>query len=379
MCKSGVPMNEATDEVELAARELALAAPESERGELAELAAREGFDERRDRLLDALRALESLLRNAADAGENIALVHRRCQGMIENLERFSFPDERGVVYWYERSGRSLRLHATPIAVDAQIRENLVSDKFATIFTSATLLSQDEGAHFCRQMGLDGAEIAHWQSPYDYRSRALLYVPDGLPEPASPDFARAMVERALPVLRVTRGRAFLLFTSYRMLNEVAEILAALDEFPLLVQGQAPRHRLIQRFRETEHGVLLGTASFWEGVDVKGESLICVMIDKLPFASPSDPVTKARIRRLAEDGANPFHDYQLPQALIAFKQGAGRLIRDEADYGVLMVCDPRIRTRGYGHTFLSALPPMKRTTRLEAVREFLQRFQSVQANR
>lgn len=243
-----------------------------------------------------------------------------------------------------------------------------------VFTSATLSSQDNSQHYCASMGLEDVEIASWSSPYDYPGRALMYVPDGLKDPSNPGFAETMVEKVLPVLRMTRGRCFLLFTSYRVLHEVEEILRELGEFPLLVQGEAPKHRLIEKFQQSRGCVLLGTSSFWEGVDVKGDALVCVVIDKLPFASPFDPVNKARLKHLESNGANPFHDYQLPEAILTMKQGAGRLIRDESDYGILMICDPRLRNRNYGQLFIDALPPMKRTTRLEAVGRFLARFEN-----
>ena len=263
----------------------------------------------------------------------------------------------------------------PITVADQIRQNLLNDDLALIFTSATLSSEDGATHYCQRMGLDDCKVTCWGSPYDYKTRSLMYVPDGLVDPSNAQFAEKMVQKVLPVLELTNGHCFLLFTSYRVLHEVHEILKDIDKYPLIIQGDAPKHKLIERFHTTERAVLLGTSSFWEGVDVKGDALICVVIDKLPFASPFDPVNKARLRHIEDNGGNSFFEYLLPQAILTLKQGAGRLIRDEDDFGVLMICDPRIRSKNYGQKFLGALPPMKRTTRLEAVNRFLSRHMDI----
>jgi len=239
---------------------------------------------------------------------------------------------------------------------------------AWIFTSATLSVGGRFDHFRARLGLEDAREIRVESPFDYARNALLYLPTQLPEPRDPAHTAAVVERALPVLAASRGRAFVLFTSYRALNSAAEQLRNRIEFPVLVQGEAPKHELIERFRAAGNAVLLGTSSFWEGVDVAGEALSCVIIDKLPFASPADPVVRARLDALEASGANAFTDYQIPQAAIALKQGAGRLIRGMEDRGVLMLCDPRIRGRGYGRIFLDSLPPMPRTSDLADVEAF-----------
>jgi ATP-dependent DNA helicase DinG len=227
---------------------------------------------------------------------------------------------------------------------------------------------DSFQHFSDQLGLAGAKTHRWGSPFDYPRQALLYVPPQMPEPNSPGYTAAVVEAALPVLEASRGRAFLLFTSHRALREAAELLAGRISYPLLIQGDAPRSRLLEEFREKGNAVLLGTGSFWEGVDVRGEALSCVIIDKLPFASPGDPVLQARIDAMREAGGNPFMDYQLPQAVITLKQGVGRLIRDVKDRGVLVLCDPRLGTKNYGRIFLDSLPPMSKTLKLEVVQRF-----------
>ncbi len=190
----------------------------------------------------------------------------------------------------------------------------------------------------------------------------------MPDPAEPSFPSVMCERIMPVLRASRGRAFVLFTSYRVMHAVHELVRERGEFKLLLQGEKPRQALIDEFRAAPTTVLFGTTSFWEGVDVKGEALVCVIIDKLPFASPFDPVNRARLAHIESHGGSAFNDYLLPRAVLMLKQGAGRLIRDEDDYGVLMICDPRLVSRGYGRRFLDALPPMRRTRREELVVRF-----------
>jgi ATP-dependent DNA helicase DinG len=208
----------------------------------------------------------------------------------------------------------------------------------------------------------------WDSPFDYPNQALWFVPKGLPDPRTPEYTRAVLEVAEQVLEASRGRAFLLFTSHRALRQAADYLEGRISYPVLVQGTAPKGELLERFRELGNAVLLATASFWEGVDVRGEALSCVIIDKLPFASPGDPVLQARIDAVRKRGGNPFFEFQLPQAAIALKQGAGRLIRDGTDSGVLVICDPRLLKKGYGHVFLESMPPMARTREVEDVRRF-----------
>jgi ATP-dependent DNA helicase DinG len=206
------------------------------------------------------------------------------------------------------------------------------------------------------MGLADADTLKLESPFDYPRNARLWLPAGLPEPRDPGFLPALLEEIVPLLLASRGRAFLLFTSHRALREVRDLLTDRIPFPLFVQGEQPRSILLESFRQSGEGVLLGTASFWEGVDVMGDALSLVVIDKLPFAAPDDPVIEAKSELLRRDGGNPFMQLYLPQAVISLKQGAGRLIRDVNDRGVLVLCDPRIRTRSYGRTFLDSLPPM-----------------------
>jgi ATP-dependent DNA helicase DinG len=219
------------------------------------------------------------------------------------------------------------------------------------------------------MGLDDADSLQLDSPFDYASNALMWFPEQLPEPRDPEFVPALLAQVIPLLEASGGRAFLLFTSHRALRRAAELLAGEISFPLFVQGDQPRSLLLEQFRDSGEGVLLGSSSFWEGVDVIGEALSLVVIDKLPFAAPDDPVLEARSNALRKAGGNPFTQLYLPQAVISLKQGAGRLIRDVSDRGVLVVCDPRIHTRSYGRVFRDSLPPMKQAADREEVEKFL----------
>ncbi len=229
---------------------------------------------------------------------------------------------------------------------------------AWVFTSATLAIGDDFAHFAARVGLPEARTLKIDSPFDYPSQARIFLPPHMPEPQSPAFAGQFIEACAPLLEAGGGRAFLLYTSYRALAEGVRALQARfphPPFPILVQGEAPREALLNRFRELGNAVLLATGSFWEGVDVKGEALSIVAIDKLPFASPDDPLLKARLEGIRRRGGNPFYEYQLPQAVLALKQGAGRLIRDVDVFGVIVIGDPRLKTKAYGRVFLEALPP------------------------
>jgi ATP-dependent DNA helicase DinG len=239
---------------------------------------------------------------------------------------------------------------------------------AWIFTSATLAVGEDFGHFTRELGVPEARTLRWASPFDFPRQALLYVPKAMPEPNSAGFTEAVLEAALPVLRASEGRAFLLFTTLRALRRAHQLLEGKIDYPLLVQGTGSRSQLLSRFRALGNAVLLGSQSFWEGVDVRGEALSLVVIDKLPFAPPDDPVLAARIEGVRSQGGNPFNDLQLPQAVLQLKQGAGRLIRDETDRGVLMLCDPRLVSKPYGRRILQSLPPMTLTRELSEVERF-----------
>jgi ATP-dependent DNA helicase DinG len=272
------------------------------------------------------------------------------------------------VRWLDTSARNFTVYETPISIANEFSLRVAASQAAWIMTSATLAVDGRFDHFTRALGLEGVRTALWQSPFDYASQSLLYVPPLATEPGRPDFERGVVDAALPVLAASRGRAFFLFTSYRALDAVAATLEAETDYALLIQGSAPRSALLERFLATPRAVLLGTASFWEGVDVRGDRLSCVIIDKLPFGVPDDPVTRARAAALREAGEDPFNRLQLPEAVTALKQGAGRLIRDVTDRGVLMICDTRLVNRGYGRAFLRSLPPMPLTRAVADVEAF-----------
>lgn len=272
------------------------------------------------------------------------------------------------VKWLELTALGLTLHATPLDIGQAFARMLADSARAWIFTSATLSVKGNFTHYLSQIGAPTAVTATWDSPYDYPNQAVLYVPEAMPDPNAPSYTAAVVTRAWPVLQASQGHAFVLFTSLRAMKEahalVLEKLAQAGlEWPVLLQGEESRSRLLERFRTTPNAILLGSQSFWEGVDVAGESLSLVVIDRLPFQPPDDPVLAARLEALRQRGGNPFFDVQLPEAVISLKQGAGRLIRRESDRGVLMICDPRLVEKPYGKRIWQSLPAMRRT-RLEA---------------
>lgn len=314
--------------------------------------------------LDELAAALDLL---AEASEGLAACAERAGVFVQQLSIWRDPESDGHVLWYETTERHLTVTATPLDASEPLREFRERLKAAWVFTSATLTVAGKFGHYLGQMGLREPRTLCLPSPFDYAQQGLMYLPKGLPAPNSPEHTRALVNLAMPVLEASNGRAFLLFTTHRALKQAAELLAH-SRFPLFVQGTAPRSALLDAFRASGDGVLLGAASFWEGVDVRGDALSVVVIDKLPFAPPDDPVLDARIRTLREQGGNPFAQLQIPQAAIALKQGAGRLIRDIHDRGVLMFGDPRLVTQGYGRTFIDSLPPMPRTRELGDVQAF-----------
>lgn len=321
-----------------------------------------------DAVATALERFEQGLGSMAERGRDLARCHRRC---LELIERLAFMTESlggDYLQWVDVSVRSFTFHATPLDISALFRERIRARECAWIFTSATLAVEGRFEHFATRLGLDDRDEGLWDSPFDFSRQALCYLPPGLPEPNAGSYTARVVEAAVPVLQASQGRAFLLFTSHRALREAAEQLPNWIDYPLFVQGDGPRTRLLEQFRITPKAVLLGTSSFWEGVDVRGEALSCVVIDRLPFASPGDPLLQAHNQAIRERGGNPFVEHQLPQAVIALKQGVGRLIRDPSDRGILVLCDPRLRSRGYGRVFLASLPPVPMTRDLDEVRRF-----------
>ena len=274
------------------------------------------------------------------------------------------------VFFLETRGRGLFLRAAPIDVSRIVREQVVDHFKATVLTSATLAVDGAFDYVRGRLGIRGAEEARLLSEFDYSRQAILYLPKRMPLPRDPGFADAAGRECLEILRRTRGRAFVLFTSYAMLRAVEPPLRLGLAYPLLVQGTAPRGALLDEFRRTPNAVLLATSSFWQGVDVVGDQLSCVIIDKLPFASPGDPVTAARMEALTAEGADPFGDYQVPLAILALLQGLGRLIRHRSDRGVLAILDPRLKSMGYGRRFLASLPPAPVVHDLDAIARFFE---------
>jgi ATP-dependent DNA helicase DinG len=272
------------------------------------------------------------------------------------------------VYFAEFRGKGIFLRASPIDVSAIVKELLFDRMRTTVLTSATLTVDTRFDYIRQRLGITRADEVRLASEFDFAEQAILYLPPRMPDPRSPDFAVAAGRQVIELLKRTRGRAFVLFTSYATLRSVQAIAEMALDYPILVQGTAPRTQLIRQFRATPHSVLFATSSFWQGVDVVGDALSCVIIDKLPFASPADPITAARIDAIRAQGGEPFDEYQVPLAILALQQGLGRLIRHRKDRGVLAVLDPRLKTKGYGRRFIASLPPAPVVHDLAAVERF-----------
>ncbi len=360
--------------VEKAAKDLRLTLPvEPARFSLAQLEQRMGFDNAVVGLIRELNTLCALLETQAQRSEGLENCWRRAGELLAQLRRWQDGAAVDYIRWGESYTLSLQLNATPLVIASIMQKQMSGHPRAWIFTSATLAVGRDFSHYCAEMGLDQAASAFWESPFDYAQQALLYAPMGLPEPNSYEYTDAVVKAAFPVVEASGGRAFFLCTSLRAMRRTHELLAECLEragldYPLLIQGEGSKNELLERFRRLGNAILVGSQSFWEGVDVRGEALSLVVIDKLPFAPPDDPVLSARIERMKNEGRNAFMDYQLPRAVINVKQGAGRLIRDETDRGVLMICDPRLITKHYGKRVWRSLPPMRRTRELDDVRAF-----------
>ncbi|MCC7040897.1 MAG: ATP-dependent DNA helicase [Burkholderiales bacterium] len=342
-----------------------------------------------DDLATRLERLASALDQFAERGEEIAVLAARARDVQRRVARWrdatdavhaADDDEGEWIRWIDVTPHGFALAASPLSVAPLMRRHVEGSARTWIFTSATLAVGGDFSHYTAQLGLEAATTQAWTSPFDYGTQALLYVPRALPAPNSSEHTDAVVDAAVPLITASAGHAFLLFTTLRALSRARERLAAaltgcgLD-YPLLVQGEGSRSELLARFRTLPNAVLLGSASFWEGVDVPGDALSLVVIDKLPFAPPDDPLLAARLARMREQGGNPFMDWQLPQAVISLKQGAGRLIRSETDRGVLAICDPRLIDKPYGRRVWQALPPMARTRDAAVAVAFLEGMRGV----
>ena len=305
---------------------------------------------------------------ARRACEDAASIARRAGGLAGELRFLMAAADAGYVYFLEVKGRTVTVRAAPIDVSRIVRDLVAGDRRAAVLTSATLTVDGRFDYVRTRLGLDDAGEVRVPSEFDYATQTLLYLPRRMPLPKDPRYAEAVAWETRQLLRCSRGRAFVLFTSYATMRAVVGMLELELDYPVLVQGTAPRSVLLEEFRRTPHAVLFATSSFWQGVDVQGDQLSAVIIDKLPFVSPGDPIVAARIETLTAEGASAFEAYQVPLAILALLQGLGRLIRHRSDRGVLAVLDPRLRTMGYGRRFLASLPPAPITHDLEAVRRF-----------
>lgn len=324
-------------------------------------------------LASTLNDVHIALAELADASIELEKIHDQLVGMAERLTILASDDTWDGLRWLEIHPRSLRLNLTPLDVSSKLRALIDNGFQSWIFTSATLAVGEDFSLFGSRMGLAGVAGLTFPSPFALEQNGLIYLPEDLPQPSDPGHTDAMLEAVTPLLDLATGGMFCLFTSHRALNKAKQWFkshkSALGGRTLLAQGDAPRDDLLRRFRQMGDAVLLGTGSFWEGVDVRGPALSVVAIDKLPFASPADPLMMARLEYLRRQGANGFMEHQLPLAVLALKQGAGRLLRDHTDYGVVVLCDPRITTKRYGKMFLQCLEPMPSTSALNEVSSFL----------
>ncbi|MDR2092175.1 MAG: ATP-dependent DNA helicase [Azoarcus sp.] len=377
-----VPLIDETRALEKAAKDLRLVfGPEPMKFSVAQAMRREGFEKQIAALSETIHRFTAILEKQAERSEGLANCLRRGRELGERLADWRKHDEQGAIRWVEVFSHALVLNATPLDVADVFRQQFAGHPRAWIFTSATLAIGTDLGHYCQELGLAGLEppplTGVWGSPFDYGEQALLYAPAGMPDPNSPLYAEAVAKIALPLIRAAHGRTFVLCTSLKAMRRIHELLAAALEqdeetLPLLLQGEGSRSELLERFRRLGNAVLVASQSFWEGVDVPGDALSLVVIDKLPFAPPDDPVLAARIEHMKKQGLSPFLHYQLPRAVISMKQGAGRLIRSEHDRGVLCICDPRMVGKPYGKAVWRSLPPMRRTRDPEAAVAFLEKL-------
>ena len=369
-------LQEAANKLEKSVRDFRLVfAYEGSRMPVQKALALKNFDTAYADMQEKLKALTDVLETQAARDPALENCWQRGAALMVQLQRWLGAENANLVRWVEVFTQSVQLHATPLSVAEGFGKQLNAQPRAWIFTSATLAVKSDFSHYINQMGLTNADTGYWSSPFDYDKQALFYAPPDMPDPNSPGYSASVAAAALPVIQASQGRAFVLCTSLRAMREIHALLKEAFEqngieYPLLMQGESSRTELLERFRKRGNAVLVGSQSFWEGVDVRGEALSCVIIDKLPFAPPDDPVLSARIDKLNAEGKNAFMEYQLPYAVITLKQGAGRLIRDEADRGVLMICDPRLITKPYGRRIWQSLPPFKRTRVLADVLAFFE---------
>ncbi len=359
----------AFEELRLEVKDLRLAfGTELRRGDWHEIDSNPKLKAAINSVYEQLKKLTDQLEIASVRSKGLETCFERAENYEDQLNSLIDDAAGEWIKWYEVHSKSFTLSRTPLDIAKEFNGFMQHHKATWIFTSATLSVAGKFEHFSRSLGLADANCKSWDSPFDYARQALFYHPRGLPRPDQADYTDQIIEFVIPVLEASQGRAFFLFTSHRALQRAAELLQQRIKYPLLIQGSRSKSVLLEQFKSKGNAVLLATASFWEGVDVRGDALSCVIIDKLPFASPGDPVLKARLDSMKKQGRNPFFEYQLPAAIIALRQGVGRLIRDTSDRGVLMVCDPRLLKKAYGQMFLDSVPPMKRSRDIKDVQQF-----------
>lgn len=364
-------LDKAAQKCQLAASDLRLCfGIEPERGNWTVALAKDDIALQVEKLKAALAIVYEVTKIHLGRSKELDAIFERVVTLRGSIDAICNTSALEVSLWYETTQKHIVLHLTPLSIASKFKQIMEDSANSWIFTSATLKVGDDFSHFKHKMGLFDAETLALESPFDYPNQALLCVPRHIPEPNHPKISDVLLNIAKQVIAASKGRCFLLFTSHYMLKKIAKHLADSIDNPLLIQGETTKQALLQRFVDEPEAVLLGTGAFWEGVDVRGQALVCVLIDKLPFAAPDDPLLQARIDDCRKRGANPFTAIQIPEAVISLKQGAGRLIRDDTDKGVLVICDTRLVTNAYGKMFLESLPAMKRTRDINVVTSFLE---------
>ncbi len=369
--KDAKQLQSAAEKCKMIAADLRILFPENPaKGNWRQMLTRNDVQTQISKLTDSLNVLYEVLKLHVGRDKDLDNIFERVSEARGKLARLTDTTQLGVSLWYETTLRHIVLHLTPLSISQKFADFIAEPKRSWVFTSATLMVDGGFTHFQRQMGLNNATTLSLDSPFDYPNQAMLCVPRFLPEPNAREMRATLLDISIKLVKASRGRCFLLFTSHATLNAIASQLVDEIDNPILVQGSTTKRALLESYIENKDAVLLGTGAFWEGVDVRGDDLTCVLIDKLPFASPDDPLLQARIEDCRKSGGNPFVQLQIPQAAIALKQGAGRLIRDETDKGVLVICDNRLVTKDYGKIFMGSLPDMRRTRDLQKAVDFLQ---------
>ncbi|WP_158968040.1 ATP-dependent DNA helicase [Paraglaciecola sp. L3A3] len=368
--KDAKQLQSAAEKCRMIAADLRLLFPENaQKGNWRQMLMREEIKTQVSKLTDSLTVLYEVLKLHVGRDKDLDNIFERVSEARGKLSRLTDTSLLGVSLWYETTMRHISLHLTPLSIAKKFADFITEPKRSWVFTSATLMVDGGFSHFQRLMGLNNAETLSLDSPFDYPNQAMLCVPRFLPEPNAREMRDTLLDISIKLVKASRGRCFLLFTSHATLRAIASQLEDKIDNPILVQGTTTKRALLENYLANKNAVLLGTGAFWEGVDVRGDDLTCVLIDKLPFASPDDPLLQARIEDCRKSGGNPFSQLQIPQAAIALKQGAGRLIRDETDKGVLVICDNRLVTKDYGKIFMGSLPDMHRTRDLQKAIDFL----------